>query len=147
MPYYPRHLCLIGFNSEQCREVNSSPCAAYIRQWSGEHWFRQWLVAYSAPSRYLNQCWVIFNWTLRNNLQWNLNQNTNFLNPEMAAFLSRWVIPTVSPKELRLADAYMRRWYGSLFQVNNAFSLVGRKAITWTCVDALKMWRLLTNPS
>ena len=24
---------------------------------SGQHWFRQWLVAYSAPSHYLNQCW------------------------------------------------------------------------------------------
>ena len=43
---------------------------------SGQHWFRQWLVAYSAPSHYLNQCWVIVNWTHRNKLQWNLNQNT-----------------------------------------------------------------------
>ena len=42
---------------------------------SGQHWFRQWLVAYSAPSHYLKQCWVIVNWTLRNKLQWNFNQN------------------------------------------------------------------------
>ena len=28
---------------------------------SGQHWFRKWLVAYSAPSHYLNQCWVIVN--------------------------------------------------------------------------------------
>ena len=41
----------------------------------GQHWFVQWLVAYSAPSHYLNQCWVIVNWTLRNKLQWNFNQN------------------------------------------------------------------------
>ena len=43
---------------------------------SGQHWIRQWLVAYSAPSHYLNQCWVIVNWTLMNKLQQNFNQNT-----------------------------------------------------------------------
>ena len=41
---------------------------------SGQHWFRKWLFAYSAPSHYLNQCWVIVNWTLRNKFQWNFNQ-------------------------------------------------------------------------
>ena len=35
----------------------------------GHHWFRQWLVAYSAPSHYLNQCWNTVNLTLRNKLQ------------------------------------------------------------------------------
>ena len=28
---------------------------------SGQHWFRQWLIAYFAPSHHLNQCWVIVN--------------------------------------------------------------------------------------
>ena len=32
--------------------------------------------AWSAPSHYLNQCWDIVNWTLRNKLQWNINQNS-----------------------------------------------------------------------
>ena len=32
----------------------------------GQHWFRYWLVAYSVPNHYLNQCWAIVNWTLRN---------------------------------------------------------------------------------
>ena len=31
--------------------------------------------ACSAPSLYLNQCWLIVNWTIRNKLQWNSNQN------------------------------------------------------------------------
>ena len=44
---------------------------------SGQHWFRKWLVAYSAPSHYLNQCRIIVNWTLRNKFQWNCNRNTN----------------------------------------------------------------------
>ena len=37
---------------------------------------RQWLVAEQATSHYLNQCWNIVNWTLRNKLQWNLNPNS-----------------------------------------------------------------------
>ena len=32
---------------------------------SGKHLFRLWLVAYSAPSHYLHQWWIIVNWTLR----------------------------------------------------------------------------------
>ena len=52
---------------------------------SGQHWFRQWLVACSAPSYYLNQCWAIVNWTLGNKLQWNFNQNTKIFLHENAS--------------------------------------------------------------
>ena len=54
--------------------------------------------AWMAPSHYLNQCWNIVNWTLRNNLQWNFNRNSNIFIQEntlenvvceMAAILSR----------------------------------------------------------
>ena len=51
----------------------------------GQHWFRWWLVAYSAPSHYLNQCWLIVNWTLRNKLQWNPNQNAKLVIQENAS--------------------------------------------------------------
>ena len=58
--------------------INSlRPSDAYIRQWSNHHWLRQWLVAWSAPSHYQNQCWNIVNKTLRNKLQWNFNRNSN----------------------------------------------------------------------
>ena len=40
----------------------------------GQHWFRLCLVAYSAPSHCLNQCWVIVSWALGNRLQWHFNQ-------------------------------------------------------------------------
>ena len=33
--------------------------------------------AWTAPSHYLNQCWNIVNWTLRNKLQWKFNRNSN----------------------------------------------------------------------
>ena len=40
------------------------------------HWIRWWLVACSAPSYYLNQCWLIVNWTPGNKCQWNSNRNS-----------------------------------------------------------------------
>ena len=36
---------------------------------------KKWLVACPAPSHYLNQCWKIVEWTLRNKLKWNRNRN------------------------------------------------------------------------
>ena len=41
-----------------------------------EHWFRWWFVACSAPSHYLNQCWFTIDWTIRNKIRCNSNQNT-----------------------------------------------------------------------
>ena len=67
---------------------------------SGQHWFRLWLVAYSVPSHYLNQCWIIVNWTLRDTIRWNFSQKSNFFIREnvlenviceVAAILSRRV--------------------------------------------------------
>ena len=54
------------------------------------------------PSHYLNQCLIIVNWTLKNKLQWNFNQNIKLFTHEhasdnivceMSAILSsgRWV--------------------------------------------------------
>ena len=48
------------------------------------HWFRQWLVTWSAPSHYLNQCWNIVNWALRNKLQGNFNRNSYIFTQENA---------------------------------------------------------------
>ena len=52
------------------------PNDAYMRQQINHHWFRQWLVAWPAPSHYLNQCWNIVNLTPRDKLQWNFNRNS-----------------------------------------------------------------------
>ena len=51
---------------------------------SGQHWFRQGIVAYSVPSHYLNQCWVMVYWTLLNKIQWHFSQKYNFFNHENA---------------------------------------------------------------
>ena len=37
-----------------------------------------------APSHYLNQCWIIVNWALKNKLQWNFNQNSYIFIQEYA---------------------------------------------------------------
>ena len=37
------------------------------------------------PSHYLNQCWVIGKWTLRNKCEWNSNQNTKLFIHENAS--------------------------------------------------------------
>ena len=79
---------------------NSSPLVPHICVSElGQHWFRWWLVAWSAPSHFLNQCWNIVNWALKNKLHWNFTQNTKrFIHEkasenivcEIAAVLSRW---------------------------------------------------------
>ena len=57
--------------------LNHHPLVPHIcvNEWC-QHWLKWWPVACSAPSHYLNQCWFIVNWTLRNKLQRNSNQNT-----------------------------------------------------------------------
>ena len=43
------------------------------------HWFRQWLVAGSAPGSYLNQCWFIIYWDLSEHISLNFeSQYCNF---------------------------------------------------------------------
>ena len=49
------------------------------------HWFRWWLVAYSARSHYLNQCWVFLYWTLMNKFLWSCYQSTNIFFQENAS--------------------------------------------------------------
>ena len=74
-----------------------------------QQWCRKWLVTWSAPSHYLNHCWIIVDWALKNKIQWNSNQNTKlFIHEnafenvvcEMTAILSR-------------AQCIKRMWRGS----------------------------------
>ena len=65
------------FIKVKCFSLTHLPLVPHIcLSQSCQHWFRQWLGAYSAPSHYLNQCWVIVNGNLKNKFKWNLNQNT-----------------------------------------------------------------------
>ena len=82
---------------------------------SGQHWLRWWVVAYSAPSHYLNQCWVIVNWTLSRKLQWNLNKNTKlFIGGN--AFVKLWPFCPEGDEFIDLVPC--RSKWGSLPRVN-----------------------------
>ena len=98
----------------------------------GQHWFRLWLVAYSAPSHYLNQCWIIVNWTLRNTLQWSFNQNTNIfiygnasenIICKMADILSKGNELTMNQHRIgwwfvakQAVSQYLNQWWPSLLR-------------------------------
>ena len=45
-----------------------------MRRWIGSALVQ--IMAYSAPSHYLNQYWIVVSWTITNKLKWNFNQNT-----------------------------------------------------------------------
>ena len=106
---------------------------AYMGQSTNHHWFRQWLVTWLAPSHYLNPCWNIVIWTLRNKLQWNLNRNSNIFMQEnifenvvwkMAAILSR--------PQCVILLVHMCK----IFQVWRAmFFLVTDVPLQWSCLQ------------
>ena len=60
----------------QSLSINSSHLsAAYIRQGSGSEFIQVMACRLTAPSHYLNHCWLIVNWTLGNKLQRHFIQN------------------------------------------------------------------------
>ena len=84
IPYYHTTVCvqflvwlrLFTFLFSQCTCTSTfnscRPSAVYTRQ----HRFRLWIVAYSAPSHYLNQSRNIVNWTIGNKRHGNFNRNS-----------------------------------------------------------------------
>ena len=63
---------------------------AYMHWYTSYHWFRQWLVAWSIPSHYLNQCWNIVNLALSNKFQLNFNRNSYIFIEENAFEMVVW---------------------------------------------------------
>ena len=64
----------------------------------GRHWFRYWFAAWPALSHYLNQCWDIVNWTLRNKLRWNLHRNSCTFIEEYAFENFIWEMAAILPR-------------------------------------------------
>ena len=54
---------------------SSAPSAAYVRQWMRSALVETRACRLFGAKPLSKPCWVIVNWTLRNKLQWNLNQN------------------------------------------------------------------------
>ena len=86
MPQNPSfQMCSFSDRYNELFQLTHHPLVPHICiNETGQHWFRYWLVAITVPSHYLNQCWIIVNWTLRNKLQGNFNQNTKFFIHENA---------------------------------------------------------------
>ena len=58
-----------------------------------QHWFRQWLVACSALSHCLNQCWLIVNWPLVTNSEIQIEiQNISFMKMHLKMSSAKWQI-------------------------------------------------------
>ena len=70
------HRPLIAWLLLWCEFKSLRPSDAYMHEQFYHYWFRQWLGAWSAPRRYLKQCWDIVNLTLRKKLQWHFNRNS-----------------------------------------------------------------------
>ena len=89
--------------------ILSPPDIAYMRQWTGPA-VREWLVAYSAPIHYLNQCRNIVNLTLRNKFQRNFNQNINFSFTKMHVKISAKGRPCNAGRDELNGDVTQVRW-------------------------------------
>ena len=72
------HIWCLPYTFTGLNSPPPSPSAACMCQWTGSVLVQIMACRLLAPSHYLNQCWVIVNWTIRNKLQWNFNQNTKF---------------------------------------------------------------------
>ena len=65
--------------------LNSSPpSATYKHHWNWSALLQTMACRLFSANPLLNQCWVIINSTLRNNLQWNFSQISNFFIQESA---------------------------------------------------------------
>ena len=67
----------LGVTGPPCSKQVSNECLLHLS-------LNDIVGAWPAPSHYLNQCWRIDNWILRNKIQWNLNQNTKIYIEENA---------------------------------------------------------------
>ena len=95
--------------------VNSlRPRDAYMRQWTNQHWFRQWLVAWPAPSHYLNQCWNILNWIHRNKFHWKLNRNLYIFIQENAFENVVWKMSAILSRPQCVNSVHAKSFLGSI---------------------------------
>ena len=76
-----------------------------------------WLVAWTVPSHYLNQCSDIVNWTSGNKLQWNFDPNSNSLILENAFLNVMWKMASILswPKYVKHNEMdTLLRWFHTI---------------------------------
>ena len=91
------------------------------------HWCAEWyhivIAAFLVSSQYLNQWWLVVNWTLGNKFQWKFNLNSNLLSwKSIKIFI--WnggprvlidVVLSESPSEFSLFIQYL--WFNTSFSI------------------------------
>ena len=115
----------------------------------GHHWLRSRAVSYSTPSHYLNQCWLIINWILRNNWKSNLNQNELVFCQENAFENGISKISTICSSHIVLTHwgrvAHICVSNLTIIGSDNGLSPGRRQAIIWTNAGILLIGPLETN--
>ena len=88
-----------------------------------------------APSHYLNQCWNIVNWTLRNKLQWKFNRNSNIFIQENALEIVVCEMGSFSthPQCVKCHEMGILQNYAC----KNQYLNMTAKWITWTITGSL----------
>ena len=76
-----------------------------------QYWFRQWLVACSAPSHYLNQFWRIVNWTRGNKFHGNSNRNSIIFIQENVFKLSSARMAALLSRRRWAKEGQLRSWH------------------------------------
>ena len=97
------------------------PTDAYLHWEIDHHQFRWWLVAWSVPSHYVNQCWNIVSSNLENKLQWHRHMSYNrhiFLAGDpgdsliwILHFCKCFVFSTIATTKMPILDN--RGWYAA----------------------------------
>ena len=92
------------------------------------------------PSHYLNQCRVIINWTFRNKVQWNFNQNTKLFIHKNA--FENTVCET-------MAILSRRRWDNSGDEAKNTQPTMKQARCCygdqWWCDSNLHKWKVINR--
>ena len=92
------------------------------------HWFRWWLVAWPAPSHYLNQCWNIVNWTLGNKVQWKCDRNSYIFIQENALENVVWEMASILSRPQCLK---VMAWLLFSTKLNTAYCLGSSEAVLY----------------
>ena len=90
------------------------------------HCFKQWHVPCMVPSHYLNQCWIIVNWTIANKFQWNFYCNSNIFSEEnmFENVVCKIMLSILSQLQCK-PDRYYVWWcLGSLFHRQTAVTML-----------------------
>ena len=105
---------------------------------SGQHWFRLWLAAYSAPSHYLNQCClVIVNWTLRTKSKLLIKIHFfSFTNMQLQISFAKWQPFCPGEFSQYCCNQHMLQYVWRLYHISGICGTIALPE--WTVISMMK---------